>query len=286
MPKKSDKPATPAGPPAGNNPPPAPRKLHVVVHGLVGIRISEESKTVELHVPDVGTEHLYRIGPYDDPKVLEPGHDYVLKVSCGKYNPDLGSLKKTTILMGCKSDNLTFRPHGARAKLLLPWPENIQGVRTLIDKVSPKPLFTLDGKTLDPRGLEYILFLTYVLKKGEQPRIEKGGHVFWSSEALNEHTRIHLFADPPAELSNTKYQTHVSHAYDAFNRQLFHPPATLLPDLPADPNVRMRFRDGVDIPEIPAYEQTDLSVEMGAGRRQGFFSLGCTGNCLSPMIFD
>lgn len=268
-------------------------KLHVVLHGLMGIRVFERQQ-LEVHIPDVPPQeghhggpgfpgHIYRAGTHGNLFKLPPGHDYTLTgVSPGSFAPNWNALRKRFIVLSESENDLLIQPNGTHARIVLPWPERIDGVRQLVNYMSPNPLFKGGhGPTVDPRALQYIYLITYDVPAGQAPALLREGQPFWHTEALEEHNRLHVYADPPtALLDPDEYEHHTKHAYTEMSQRLFGIPDALVANLD-DPRKRNSFLVPMDTEEIPHWEQVDL-----VHARMHLKVVGCTGNCLAAMIID
>jgi hypothetical protein len=256
----------------------------------MGIRVFAGDR-LDVYIPDVPTHqgqhgepdfpgHLYRAGTFGNLFTLSADQDYRLEgVTRGQSRPDWEYLSERFIVFSLKDDNLPFTPKGVHARISLPWPESINGVRQLVEYMSPKPLFT-KGPKKDPRLLRYIYVITYNLAENDRPVLYQGATPFWHSEALEQHNRLHVFADPPQALLHPKdYEKHTKHAYVELSRQLFGSPSVVEANT-ASP-LRNSFLEPVTTEEIPAWEQVDL-----VHARMHIKVVGCTGNCLAVMIKD
>lgn len=258
------------------------RQFHIVLHGLIGVRICQRERYVELHIPCVQM-HMYRIGGFSDLQRLPQGRAYSLSgVRSNTSDLDVSELPRKSIFLSLSGNRLTFSPAGTYACIRLPWPNSIRGVRSLIEDIAPEPLFFLGQQPLapDPLRLKYIQYLTYDLAPADRPAIASPDGVLWASDALDNHNRLHLYADPPVALLQRKmYVAHMTDAYSCFNNQLFDPPCSLEPNLTH--SERMKFRNPERIPEIPVWEQVDL-----VNQKDALLVIGCSGNCLAPLIVD
>lgn len=117
----------------------ATHKLHVVIHGLICIRLSERDRTLTLHIPGVPM-HVYRVGNFSDLRALPTGHDYELGgVQVGHFSICHDDLQKKSVALSLQDRGLHFRPHGTFATVRLPWPADMKAVRPL--NSGPDPLF-------------------------------------------------------------------------------------------------------------------------------------------------
>jgi hypothetical protein len=278
---------------------PAPkRQLHVVLHGLICVRMSSKARTVELHFPSVNAStmndmtmpgHLYRVGTFSDPRRLPTGNNFCLGgVQLGDFNPCLNPGDsdnfKDNFVAFCMSDegvNSDFQPSGTHALVKLPWPKHVHRLR--LDEAAPEPLFTYGGGAymVDPESFGYISYLTYDLE-WDRPVLYQGCEVFWFSEALNRSTRLHFFADPPSGIPGNIFAVHMKAAYGAFNRQLFSPEFDLTPNL----NARPTYRPASSNDPIPAGEQTDLPAPTDSPTDEKLLGGPLVGNCLAVYVLD
>jgi hypothetical protein len=247
---------------------PSRRQLHVVLHGLVCVRLSACDRTATLHVPNVTSSggmrmgHIYRVGSYCDLRDLPVGHDFCLQgVQMGDLDPATKNMKDTFLSI-CIRDIQTalpsceFRPHGTRTTVTLPWPSDIRRVRLL--KKGPRPLYSYANGTrpIDPQKLGYISYLTYDLDPTDRPALVRGAQLFWQSDALTAHTRLHFFGDPPTPMNEKMFKMHVAKAYSDTGSQLFQPAL----DLVANTSSRPKWHDpDPSSPDIPVDEQRDLT---------------------------
>lgn len=278
---------------------PAPvRQLHVVLHGLICVRMSLKTGTVELHFPRVNASsmhgmnmpgHIYRAGTFSDLRRLPTDDNFYLSgVQVGDFVPILdrtqdGYFKDNFVsfCMGDEGVGCDYQAHGTHAVVRLPWPKCVSRLR--LNTTAPAPLFWYGAQKqyqVNPVSFGYISYLTYDLE-WDRPVLFRGCETFWSSEALNDSTRLHFFADPPSGLSGDMYAGHVKAAYQAFDQQLFSPAFDLTP------NVREPHPDynppNSEYP-IPSYEQTDLAPAL----TDGMPLLGgpLVGNCLAVFVLD
>lgn len=260
------------------------RKLHVVIHGLIGIRMYDTGahgeRRVELHIPDVPM-HRYEAGDFANLRRIQKRQDFeLIGVDQGKWEPCWKDLKDKSLLLAIKDDGLTFNPKGTHARMNLPWPDAVTGIRKIVAEASPTPLFYYKGAGLEPRSLKYIYYLTYDIAPGSDAALVSPDGRLWFTEGLAEHTRLHIFADPPFSLLKKKQaQEHFDVAYQAFNSQLFQSTS----DLRANwvDSERMIFQDPGPNPDVPPWEQGDLVNVLKPVTR-----IACTGNCLSPLVHD
>lgn len=260
------------------------RELHVVVHGLIGIRMYDSGRygapRVELHIPEVPM-HRYEAGDFANLRRIQNRHDYELVgVGQGQWKPSWDCLKDKSLLLAINSDGLTFNPQGTHAKMNLPWPDDVTGIRQIVADASPNPLFHYKGGGLEPKGLKYIYYLTYNIASGSDAALVSPEGRLWFTEGLAEHTRLHIFADPPFSLlKRQQAKKHFGEAYDGFDSQLFQSTC----DLRANwvDCERMVFQDPEPNQDVPVWEQGDLVNVL-----KPVTKIACTGNCLSPLIRD
>jgi len=248
------------------------RKLHLVLHGLIAVRVSESDKAVILHIPTVEM-HKYMAGTFASLQPLEKGFDYRLNnISPGKLKLDPERIVDDFVSLPLESKNLQLKPRDTHASIQLPWPSDLKCVRLL--EQGDDPLF---NEGVNPRELGYISYFTYMLKPGDRPVLRRNGSIFWSSEGQDEHTRLHFFADPGQTLTPDIYPKHMHDAYTAFNDQLFAKPFDLMPNV----DTRMKFNPSANSPDIPDNEAVDLA---NVGQFQPHVE--ATGNCLSVVLLD
>jgi hypothetical protein len=269
-------------------------QLHVVLHGLIGVRLSFATRTVQLHIPSVPM-HVYHAGSFHELKSLPYGHDYSLRgVRAGAWVPDSGNSKSNQLAV-CLSEhgNLGCSPRATHATVTLPWPNDVGGVRKLLS-CSPDPLFYAPNG-LNPRRLHYITYLTYQVEAHTHyhPVLEWNccKH-FWRQEELHHHMRLHFFADPQIRLDVTQLPDHMSSAYDAFNDQVFQGGLAIEPNLDDgaflfDPKSELEkivpSSEAIDFAQIGHSGQSAL---IDPEQKVTVTSTGEGGNCLPVHVLD
>ena len=103
----------------------------------------------------------------------------------------------------------------------------------------------------------------------------------WSTDALNKHTRLHVFADPPQRMLNTRMAAkHFVDAYKEFDKQLFDPTSALRAN--AIEGETYQYEASTPSNKIPPSEQVNLFEERLPPPR----STGCPGNCLRVIVSE
>lgn len=257
------------------------RQLHVALHGLICIRLSEGDGTATLHIPAVdGTEmpHVYTGGDFANRRTLARGDRLHLKgVRPGNYAPArcandefaIASVADIADRTGCR-----FMPHDTHSTVALPWPADLNRVRLLAGGCVA---YTYGGgkNTINPKQPGYVSYLTYDLDDGDCPALLRGHEHFWFSEGLNTHTCLHLFANPSERMTGRMHDEHLRMAYGSTGEQLFNPAL----DLQAVPS-QLTWADPV-CGDIPDSEQRDTAE---CNRARGVTMFSDIGNCL-PVVF-
>ena len=259
-----------------------PRRLHVVIHGLVVIFVPKDHSYVELHVP-TAHGHMYRAGTFGNLFELS-GHDYVLTgVDAGQGTFDPLIIDAENLRLSEAKHGVKFAPDltSTTARIRLPWPDEFDGVRQLYERFHPSPLFMVgEGTAIDPRSLQYVGLLTYKVTGGAMPVLMKGDSPVWVTHALNEHSRLHVFVDPPQRFLNSlEAEAHMTHAYHAVNSQFFASSPNLRPTFPAGESYKYEVSTFDE--RLPQHEQVDLYAE-----RLTIRSTGCPGDCLRVMVSE
>src|ERR1700722_11080162 len=111
---------------------PASNKLHVVLHGLICMRLSYATRTVQLHFPSVAM-HVYHFGTFGNLQILEYGQDYEIGgVQVGHFQPDATQIQQEHLAIRLQDyPGLGYSPRGVHATVTLPWPANVRGVRKI-----------------------------------------------------------------------------------------------------------------------------------------------------------
>lgn len=275
-------------------------RLHVVIHGMIGIRMSYAHRTVQLLIPSEDM-HVYHAGTFGELKALPYGHDYRLGgVRAGGWTPDLAALKQSHLAISLAEQGLQdCQPRALHATVTLPWPEDVGGVRQLNTgqkniKV-PDPMFT-SPSGMNPRSLRYIAYLTYLVEENAtyHPVLEWNCcKEFWRQQNLHPHMRLHFFADPPAPLTGKQFEAHVPHAYMGFNDQIFRGAVPIQPDISTG-SWPFRNCSGDEKVIVPDNEAIDFSQVASPGApairevpgENHPLNLGEGGNCLPGLVLD
>lgn len=262
-------------------------KLHIVLHGLIGVRLSRANRTAQLLIPSVPM-HVYHYGSFPVPRlhVLQTGHDYQLGgVQVGHFEADADAvvtLKNEHLAICLDEHNLGCVARGTHATITLPWPNDIQGVRHMLNPHPPK-LFP--GSGVNPANLYYVTYLTYLVYTGDHPVLTKCCRKIWKApneSPLPHHVRLHFFADPETTLPTADMPAHVADAYSKANDQLFGGKFLLKPDTSEPWNYSPESEHTGD---VPTSEAVDFSRLLKTDEPE-LRVLGTGGNCLPPLILD
>ncbi len=268
-------------------------KLHVVLHGMIGVRLSYQARTAQLHIPSIKM-HEYHAGPFHHLKQLPYGHDYRLGgVRAGGWTPRLPELKTNHLVVSLAEHNLKCSPRATHATITLPWPERVGGVRILDAADAPEPLF-LTPNGMNPRRLHYITYLTYLVEANARhhPTLQWNCcETFWLQEELHHHMRLHFFADPKQSLTVDQWSAHMPSAYDAFNDQALGGGLPMEPNLYNDPWVfkPCTQQESVIVPPNEAkdyYQVKHPDAPAIIGDEVTMTGAGQGGNCLAAMMLD
>jgi hypothetical protein len=260
-------------------------QLHVVLHGMICVRLSYQTRTVQLHFPSVPM-HDYHFGSFDNPKPLPYGHDYQLGgVRVGDFEPNNTKLKTEHTAL-CLSERqipgkpLTCVPRGTQATVTLPWPQGVTGVRMISN---PPPGIFLNTD-VNPQSLYYIAYLTYLVDEDDVPVLTKccDDELWAAPDPTAKHTRLHFYADPFRRLNKELVPAHLSDAFGRLNDQCFGGNFPLIPNVPP---FGFQFRAAND-PIIPNNEAQDFDPQPKDGKSEHLFDGGTGGNCFQAVILD
>jgi hypothetical protein len=260
------------------------RQLHVVLHGLYCIRLSQSKRKASLHIPDIGKAHIYFAGSLDNLRKMPRRSKLRLSAPKGSLQIDPTSFK-VNFLAVClgeikQVEQADFKVGKVHTSIDLPWPNAIHQVRTIQPGAGAHPLFWYNNRqvAVDPQQMGYVNYLTYDLGPRSKPVLKMGADQFWSSEALGQHTCLHFFADPPLPLTNKEWAMHIDMGYDALNNQIFDPKFDLEQNL--NPRPKWNLADANN-PDLNPWEQVDLRAPFGKMNM-----LGDVGNCLGVYVLD
>lgn len=254
-------------------------QLHVVLHGMICVRLSYQTRAVQLLFPSVPM-HRYHFGTYDNPKPLRYGHDYQLGgVRVGDFEPINTKLKLEHAAL-CLSERqtpgkpLTCVPRGTHATVTLPWPQRVRGVRMISN---PPPGIFLNSD-VNPQSLYYIAYLTYIVDQDDTPVVTKccDDELWTAPDRRAQQTRLHFYADPFKVLKKEFVPAHLSDAFGRLNDQCFGGNFPLIPNVPPGGFVFPLAND----PVIPDDEAQDF------GAYQPTIDGGTGGNCFQALVLD
>jgi hypothetical protein len=274
---------------------PDPRFLHVVLHGLICVRLSQNKSTAALYFPEVDPDqemmgHIYFGGSFDNLRVIPKASRFRLEVPSPQRSYSMPSMSsfKTNFLAVCLSEMATvvkskFKPSKVHAVVELPWPDDIRRVR--ICGRPPSLAYNAGGFQVNPTRMGYVTYLTYLLPSNGHVKLRHHHENFWFSECLMPSNRLHFFADPPMAMTLKERASHIINAYQALDTQCFNPAFDLKEDTSTHPTWAPPDLSNAD---IPASEQVDLTTPLFpySGHTFRLFSGGDVGNCLPPFVID
>ena len=260
-------------------------ELHVVLHGLICLRLSYASRTAQLLIPSVPM-HEYHLGTFGDTKPLETGHDYQLGgVQVGHLrltSDQVRSVKQEhiTICLG-EHEGLNCYPRGTHATVTLPWPNKLSGVRKIMNP--PPDLFP--GTGVNPQSLRYVSYLTYNVYRDDSPVVTKGCFEYWSQGLRPRHARLHFFADPWKSLQDKQLPGHLMDAYASLNDQVFLGGIALRPaGVPWNFDPKSDYPD--DVPDAEAVDFSYPGVPPDPEVKKPGVKKGSGGNCGAVFALD